>query len=202
MRRPRPRDSPSSCCPSPTSPTILPKIISPTASPRISPQSCRASTTVSSSPATPPSPSRARASTPRRSARNLACATSSKARCSATPTGCASTRSSLTPESGAHLWADRFEDDVADLFKLQDEVVARLARTLQIELVNAEAQRSLHDRPRNPDAIDLTMRGFALLNQPIDESLVLRSPRLIRASVDTRPGQRRRSRGRGVGRRV
>jgi len=46
-------------------------------------------------------------------------------------------------------------------------VVARLARTLQVELVNAEAQRSLHDRARNPDAIDLTMRGFALLNQPI-----------------------------------
>ena len=52
-----------------------------------------------------------------------------------------------------------------DLFKLQDEVVARLARTLQIELVNAEAQRSLHDRPRNPDAVDLTMRGWTLFNQ-------------------------------------
>ena len=71
----------------------------------------------------------------------------------------------IDAESGAHLWADRFEEDVVDLFKLQDEVVARLARTLQIELVNAEAQRSLHDRPRNPDAIDLTMRGLALLNQ-------------------------------------
>ena len=71
----------------------------------------------------------------------------------------------IDAESGAHLWADRFEEDVADLFKLQDAVVARLAGTLQIELVNAEAQRSLHDRPRNPDAIDLTMRGLALLNQ-------------------------------------
>jgi adenylate cyclase len=68
-------------------------------------------------------------------------------------------------ESDAQVWADRFEDDVADLFKLQDEVVVRLARTLQIELVNVEAQRSLHDRPRNPDAIDLTMRGLAILNQ-------------------------------------
>ena len=66
----------------------------------------------------------------------------------------------IDAESGAHLWADRFEEDVADLFKLQDEVVARLARTLQVELVNAEAQRSLHDRPQNPDAIDLTMRGL------------------------------------------
>ena len=71
----------------------------------------------------------------------------------------------IDAESGAHVWADRFEEDVVDLFKLQDEVVARLARALQVELVNAEAQRSLHDRPRNPDAIDLTMRGLALLNQ-------------------------------------
>ena len=76
----------------------------------------------------------------------------------------------IDAESGAHLWADRFDEDVADLFKLQDEVVARLARALQVELVNAEAQRSLHDRPRNPDAIDLTMRGSALLNQPLTKA--------------------------------
>jgi TolB-like protein len=76
----------------------------------------------------------------------------------------------IDAESGAHLWADRFEDNVADLFKLQDEVVARLARTLQVELVNAEAQRSLRDRPRNPDAVDLTMRGMALLIQPITKA--------------------------------
>ena len=34
----------------------------------------------------------------------------------------------IDAQSGAHLWADRFEEDVADLFKLQDQVVARLAR--------------------------------------------------------------------------
>jgi adenylate cyclase len=33
----------------------------------------------------------------------------------------------IDAESGAHLWADRFEEDLADLFKLQDQVVARLA---------------------------------------------------------------------------
>ena len=76
----------------------------------------------------------------------------------------------IDAESGAHLWADRFDEDVVDLFKLQDEVVARLARTLQVELVNAEAQRSLHDRPRNPDAIDLTMRGLAFYNQPFTKA--------------------------------
>ena len=35
----------------------------------------------------------------------------------------------IDAETGAHLWADRFEEDVADLFKLQDQVVARLANT-------------------------------------------------------------------------
>ena len=67
-------------------------------------------------------------------------------------------------ETGAHLWAERFEEDVADVFKLQDQVVARLANTLGSELVKAEAEKSIHSG--NPDAIDLTMRGWAILNQP------------------------------------
>ena len=67
-------------------------------------------------------------------------------------------------ETGAHLWADRFEESITDLFKLQDQVVARLANTLGSELVKAEAEKSTHSG--NPDAIDLTMRGWAILNQP------------------------------------
>jgi TolB-like protein len=69
----------------------------------------------------------------------------------------------IDAETGAHLWADRFEEDVADVFKLQDQVVARLANTLGYELVKAEAGKSTHSG--NPDAIDLTMRGWAILNQ-------------------------------------
>ena len=67
----------------------------------------------------------------------------------------------IDAENGAHLWADRFEEDVADLFKLQDEVVARLANSLGHELIKAEAEKSV--RSKNPDAIDLDMRGRALL---------------------------------------
>jgi adenylate cyclase len=76
----------------------------------------------------------------------------------------------IDAESGAHIWAERFENDLADLFKLQDEVVARLARSLQMELVNAEVLRTLHDRSQNPDSIDLTLRGFALINQGITKA--------------------------------
>ena len=63
-------------------------------------------------------------------------------------------------ETGAHLWADRFEEDFIDLFKLQDQVVARIANSLRVELVNAESHRP---RPQNIDAVDLTMRGWDLL---------------------------------------
>jgi TolB-like protein len=66
----------------------------------------------------------------------------------------------IDAETGAHIWADRFEEDVADLFKLQDQVVARLANTLGIELIKAEARRD--ERIAHPDAFDLTMRGRAL----------------------------------------
>jgi TolB-like protein len=66
-------------------------------------------------------------------------------------------------DSGAHLWAQRFEKDVADLFKLQDQVVARLANTLGNELIKAEATKGA--RSTNPDANDLVMRGWALDNE-------------------------------------
>jgi adenylate cyclase len=66
-------------------------------------------------------------------------------------------------ESGAHLWADRFEEDVADLFKLQDEVVARLGNTLGNELLKAEVEKS--HGSKNPDTIDLDLHSWALLQQ-------------------------------------
>jgi adenylate cyclase len=54
----------------------------------------------------------------------------------------------IDAETGVHLWADRFEEDVADLFKLQDEVVARLARSLDVALSKAEAEKA--GRSKNP----------------------------------------------------
>ena len=72
--------------------------------------------------------------------------------------------------SGAHLWAERFEEDLADLFKLQDQIVARLGNTLGIELVRAEAEKSA--RSTNPDAVDLTMRAWATVWQGIQQQSI------------------------------
>jgi adenylate cyclase len=73
----------------------------------------------------------------------------------------------IDAQSGAHLWADRFEEDVADLFKLQDQVVAGLANTLGYELIKAEASKDA--RIGNLDAFDLTKRGRALMFQFIQQ---------------------------------
>ena len=68
----------------------------------------------------------------------------------------------IDAESGAHLWADRFDEDVSDLFKLQDDVVARLAYSLHQALTYAEAEKGA--RSKNPDATDLRMRGWSVFD--------------------------------------
>jgi adenylate cyclase len=80
----------------------------------------------------------------------------------------------IDAETGAHIWADRFEEDLADLFKLQDQVVARLANALNYELVRADAETAAHSK--NPDLIDLDMRGTEALwrfqQQPTKDGLM------------------------------
>ena len=67
----------------------------------------------------------------------------------------------IDAETGAHLWADRFDKAVADLFEMQDEIVARLANALDAELIAAEARRA--ERSLHPDARDLVFQGLAFL---------------------------------------
>ena len=66
-------------------------------------------------------------------------------------------------ESGHHLWADRFDKPLADLFDMQDEIVARLAGALNAELVVAEARRA--EKVVSPDAMDFYFQGLAWLNK-------------------------------------
>lgn len=72
----------------------------------------------------------------------------------------------ISAETGAHIWADRFEGERSRLGELQVEFVARLARSLDVQLTKAESLRSLLERPNSPTAADLAMRGWAALNRP------------------------------------
>jgi TolB-like protein/DNA-binding winged helix-turn-helix (wHTH) protein/tetratricopeptide (TPR) repeat protein len=74
----------------------------------------------------------------------------------------------IDAESEAHLWADRFEGEAADSFRLQDDVVTRLAHGLNLALIEAEADKGAH--ATNPDAVDLTMRGTEALIRSLPQS--------------------------------
>ncbi len=69
----------------------------------------------------------------------------------------------IDAESGNHLWAERFDKPVADLFDMQDEIVARLANELGTELVSAEARRA--ERAPRPDSMDLYFQGAACVSK-------------------------------------
>jgi adenylate cyclase len=73
----------------------------------------------------------------------------------------------ISTETGAHVWADRFQGERRALGELQVDVVSRLANSLGVELVKAEALRSMRERPNNLDAVDLAMRATAKANSGV-----------------------------------
>jgi len=61
----------------------------------------------------------------------------------------------IDAETDTHLWADRLDRDVGDLFVLQNEITSQIAVALHVELVRAEATRPTVQ----PDALDYVLRA-------------------------------------------
>jgi TolB-like protein/Tfp pilus assembly protein PilF len=79
----------------------------------------------------------------------------------------------IDAETGNHLWAERFDKPIADLFDMQDEIVSRLANTLNAELIAAEARRA--ERSLRPDAMDLVFQGRSWWNKGITPGYMARA---------------------------
>src|SRR5215468_659803 len=67
------------------------------------------------------------------------------------------------------VWSDRFDGDRSNIPVLQDQITARLARSLNTKLIQAESRRSEADRSRSPDAVDFNMRGWAKSFEPLSK---------------------------------
>jgi TolB-like protein/Tfp pilus assembly protein PilF len=65
-------------------------------------------------------------------------------------------------ETGANLWADQFDAERTDLLQMQDDIVTRLARAIQIELAAFEAARIPRAHAAQPSAEDLAVNGEAI----------------------------------------
>jgi adenylate cyclase len=69
----------------------------------------------------------------------------------------------IDAKSGGHIWAERFDKPLANLFSMQDDIVASLASGLGTELMANEARRA--ERTPNPDSMDLYFQGMAWFNK-------------------------------------
>jgi TolB-like protein/class 3 adenylate cyclase len=69
-------------------------------------------------------------------------------------------------DAGAHVWADRFDADRDNLAEAQDQIIGRLARSLNFELMRDQGRRIERERAVDPDARDVVMRGWALFYGP------------------------------------
>jgi TolB-like protein len=71
--------------------------------------------------------------------------------------------------TGAHLWADRFEGDLSDVFALQDEVTVNVVSAIQPKLLQTEIDLAAR-RPNNLSAYDLCLRAQHLQSWTRDGS--------------------------------
>jgi TolB-like protein/Flp pilus assembly protein TadD len=92
----------------------------------------------------------------------------------------------IEAETGAHLWAERFDKPIADLFDMQDEIVARLANQLRAELIDAEARRA--EKAPNPDSIDLVFQGQAAGNRGLSPDLLAKARGFFASALEVDPG--------------
>ena len=65
--------------------------------------------------------------------------------------------------SGAHLWAEKFEGAVADIFDFQDEITRSVIGLIEPQIRKAEIERARRKRPESLDAWDLYVQALPLV---------------------------------------
>ena len=83
----------------------------------------------------------------------------------------------LDASTGGHLWADRFEGDIEEVFDLQDRVTSSVIGAIAPKLEQAEIKRAMRKPTENLDAYDYYLRGMACMyrwtKEGFDEALQL-----------------------------
>jgi TolB-like protein len=88
--------------------------------------------------------------------------------------------------TGSHLWAERFDRPLADLFDIQDEIVARLANAQNGQLAAAEARRA--EQTPTPDSMDLHFQGLAWFNKGATPDNVAQARSFFDRALTADPG--------------
>ena len=81
----------------------------------------------------------------------------------------------IEAETGTHVWAERYDRAIGDIFELQDEITVKVVGAIEPSLRQAEIERARRKRPDNLDAYDLYLRAqpFAQVSMPGDAGKAL-----------------------------
>ena len=90
-------------------------------------------------------------------------------------------------KADTELWAERFDNTRKDVLDIQDQIVGRLSRAVGLRLVDIEATRSERERPRNPSAVDLVMRGQSTINRPASRETMIAGRGLFQQALEYDP---------------
>jgi TolB-like protein/class 3 adenylate cyclase len=93
----------------------------------------------------------------------------------------------IDTETGGHIWADRFETDRRNLAEAQSEIPGRLARTLNVQIIEAANHRIERERAVDPDARDFAMRGWASFNRPFSPATLQDAQRAFERALEIDP---------------
>ncbi len=92
----------------------------------------------------------------------------------------------IDAQMGNHLWAERYDRDLADIFKIQDEITERVVAAIEPELYAAEHVRSQRKTPDNLDAWECVIRALSCIGQGT-RSGDLEAEALCRRAIDISP---------------
>jgi adenylate cyclase len=92
----------------------------------------------------------------------------------------------IDAETGNHIWAERYDRDLEDLFAVQDEIVEQIVSAIEPELGTAERERAKRKPPQSLDAWDRFQRGLWHVHR-INEHDHAEAERLMREVIEIDP---------------
>ena len=88
--------------------------------------------------------------------------------------------------SGGHLWAERFDRDLTDIFAVQDDVTQQIVGALAVNLTEDDRQRLSFEHTRNPEAYDCFLRGRELWHR-LTEATNIAARDLLQRAIELDP---------------
>ena len=88
----------------------------------------------------------------------------------------------INAQTGHHVWAERYDRSLADIFAVQDELTQRISAIVLPEVERMESRQIKNNTPRNLDAWNYVLRGMAGLNEFSTEGTILAGKMFVRAT--------------------